>query len=177
MNAFPPVRRFRAALCLFIAGLVLSGVTAFPLLLELRVLTGLLGVGNAPGPAGHGGLAFWLLTVRQGLEETHAHYPWMAYGTDWLAFGHLVIALFFVGPLFHPASSRTVLCTGIAACAGVIPLATICGAIRGIPFYWRLIDCSFGLCGVLPLVYCLRLVPRIEAAAAHPANQNVSGFS
>ena len=176
MNAFPPVHRFRAALCLFIAGLVLSGVTAFPLLLELRLLTDLLGVGYTPGPTSHDGLVFWLQTVRQGLEQNHRYYPWMAYGTDWLAFGHLVIALFFVGPLLQPASGRTVLCTGIVACAGVIPLATICGAIRGVPLYWRLIDCSFGIFGVLPLIYCLRLLPRIEAAA-HPLNQKVSGFS
>ena len=144
----------------------MSGVTAFPLLLELRVLTGLLGVSAAQGPAGPGGLAFWLLIVRKGLEQTHAHYPWMAYGTDWLAFGHLVIALFFVGPLIEPASSRSVLRTGVIACAGVIPLALICGAVRGIPFAWRLVDCSFGVLGVLPLIYCLRLLPRIEAEAA-----------
>ena len=37
--------------------------------------------------------------------------------------------------------------TGIAACLAVIPLALICGPIRGIPFYWRLIDCSFGVIG------------------------------
>ena len=149
---------------MFIAGLVLSGVTAFPLLHELRLLTGLPGL----GAEGHGSLAHWLLTVRGGLEQTHAHYPWMAYGTDWLAFGHLVIALFFVGPLFQPAGSRAVLRTGVVACAGLIPLALICGAVRGIPFGWRLVDCSFGVFGVLPLFYCLRLLPRIEVAAAHP---------
>ena len=177
LNAFSPIRRFRVALCLFIAGLVLSGVTAFPLLLELRVLTDLLGVGYTPGPTGHDGLVFWLQTVRQGLEQAHVHYPWMAYGTDWLAFGHLVIALFFVGPLIQPASSRTVLLTGIAACVGVVPLALICGAMRGIPLYWRLLDCSFGVIGVVPLTYCLRLLPQIEAEAARAASQKVSGFS
>ena len=177
MNASPSIRRFRAALWLFIAGLVLSGVTAFPLVPELRLLTRVLGASSTPEPAGHGGLMFWLLTVRQGLEQTDARYPWIAYGTDWLAFGHLVIALFFVGPLIHPASGRGVLLAGIVACAGVIPLALICGPIRGIPFGWRLVDCSFGVLGVVPLVYCLRLLPQIEAAAARPATQNVSGFS
>jgi len=37
----------------------------------------------------------------------------------------------------------------------------ICGAIRGIPFYWQIIDCSFGVFGAIPLIYCLRLLPKI----------------
>jgi hypothetical protein len=41
---------------------------------------------------------------------------------------------------------------GIIACLGVIPLALIAGAIRQIPFYWRLIDCSFGILGIIPLM-------------------------
>ena len=90
-TAISPVRRFRIALGLFIAGLVFSGITAFPLRLEIRLITRLLGAGATPEPDGHGGLLCWLLTVRQGLEQTDARYPWMAYGTDWLAFGHLVI--------------------------------------------------------------------------------------
>jgi hypothetical protein len=34
----------------------------------------------------------------------------------------------------------------------VIPLALIAGAIRQIPFYWRVIDCSFGVFGIIPLL-------------------------
>ena len=47
----------------------------------------------------------------------------------------------------------------------MIPLALICGPIRGIPFYWRLIDCAFGEIGIIPLIYCLKLVRRIEKEA------------
>ena len=83
-------------MALFIVGLVISGVTAFPLLFELRILADLLPPGD-PSP-----IAFWILKVHAGLEHTYAHYPWVAYGTDWLAFGHLVIAMFFVGPLIDP---------------------------------------------------------------------------
>ena len=165
-NIASPLFRFRVAMSLFIVGLVLSGVTAFPLLGELRILTALLGVGDAPNPDGHTGLAFWILTVRHGLEQTYARYPWLAYGTDWLAFGHLVIAMFFVGPLVNPRTSRGTIYTGIVACFGVVPLALICGPIRGIPFYWRLVDCSFGVLGVLPLLYCLRLLRQIETEPA-----------
>lgn len=152
-------------MALFIAGLVLSGVTAFPLLHELRLLCRLLGVDSVASPAGSSGLTFWLLTVRTGLEQTYGDYPWIAYGTDWLAFGHLVIAGFFIGPLIHPTSSRATLYTGIFACLAVVPLAMICGPIRGIPFYWRVIDCSFGVIGVFPLIYCLRQIKRIAAEA------------
>ncbi len=150
---------------LFIAGLVLSGVTAFPLLHELRILCRVLGVGDAESPEGHRGLAFWILTVRWGLERTYALYPWVAYGTDWLAFGHLVIAMFFVAPLLHPVSGRATIYTGMAACVCVVPLAMICGPLRGIPLYWRLVDCSFGVFGLPPLIYCRHLIRRIEAEA------------
>jgi exosortase/archaeosortase len=73
-----------------------------------------------------------------------------------------VIAGFFIGPLIHPASSRATLYTGIVACVAIIPLAMVCGSIRGIPFYWRLIDCSFGVIGVIPLIYCLKLLRQME---------------
>ena len=46
---------------------------------------------------------------------------------------------------------------GLIGCLLVIPLAMICGPIREIPFYWRLIDCSFGILGAVPLLYCLHL--------------------
>ena len=155
MSHDPLLFRYRLSLSVFIAGLVLSGLTAFPLLHELELLSRLLGCQDAPGPEGHARLPFWILTVRNGLRAAHAAYPWMAYGTDWLAFGHLTIALFFIAPFRNPLPNDWVLKTGLLACAGIIPLALICGAIRGIPFYWRLIDCSFGIFGAIPLFYCL----------------------
>ena len=72
-----------------------------------------------------------------------------------LAFAHIVLAVFFIGPLVDPVRNVWVLWAGLIACAGVLPLALICGPLRGIPFYWRLIDCSFGVVGALPLVYRL----------------------
>jgi hypothetical protein len=47
----------------------------------------------------------------------------------------------------------------------VIPLAFICGPIRGVPFYWQLIDCFFGLVGIIPLWLSHREVKRIERLA------------
>lgn len=156
-------RRFRLVLGLFIIGLLLSGLTAFPLLHELRLLAAWLGVENHADYAGHEGLAFWIGQVWHGLEVTHAQFPFIAYGTDWLAFGHLMIAVFFIGPWRDPVANAWVLKVGLLACVLIFPLALICGEIRGIPLYWRLIDCSFGVFGALPLLYCLRLVRRMRA--------------
>lgn len=161
------VFRFRTSMLIFIVGLVLSGVTAFPLLHELRLLAAWASAADGILPDG---LVLWIETVRDGLEHTYARYPWVAYGTDWLAFGHIVIAMFFIGPLMHPPTSRANIQCGIVACVSIVPLAMICGPIRGIPFYWRLIDCSFGIIGLIPLVYCLRLLKQIEALPpSHPA--------
>ncbi len=160
-------RRFRFIVGVFIVGLVLSGITAFPLMHELELLAKWAGVPPDATPADAGGLAWWFGTIRDGLRDVHTRYPWLPYGTDWLAFGHIVIAMFFIGPYRDPIGNAWVLKVGLAACAGVIPVALICGPIRGIPFYWQMIDCSFGVIGSLPLLYCLSLVRRMRSAQAN----------
>jgi hypothetical protein len=162
-NSSRELRNIRILLLLFIVALVLSGLTAFPLLRELEWLATWLGVGDAASPEGYTGLQHWILKVREGLRETNAKYPFIAYGTDWLAFGHLVIAVFFIGAWRDPVRNIWILYAGLIACVGVIPLALICGAIREIPFYWRLIDCSFGVIGFIPLWLALRMTKRLTA--------------
>lgn len=166
--------RIRWAIGLFMLALILSGITAFPLLRELDLVVWLRGLGGASGGELPNGFHQWILTVRDGLRDTYAKYPWLAYGTDWLAFAHLIIAIFFVGPFRDPVRNVWVLQAGIVACVLVLPLALICGEIRQIPFGWRLIDCSFGLFGVLPLLYALSLTRRLASitplarGGAHP---------
>ena len=150
-------QRIRLLLWGFVVGLVLSGVTAFPLPQEARLLTEIL----PPGP-----LLDWIVRVRGGLEVAEARYPFLLYGTDWLAFAHLVIALAFVGPLRDPVRNIWVIEWAMLACVGVIPLALIAGPIRDIPFWWRLVDCSFGVVGIVPLWICLRMTRRLEALSA-----------
>ena len=151
------LQKLRLVLGGFIVALILSGATAFPLQRELDFLASFV---NPDGP--HSGLGFWILTVRDGLHESYARYPWLAYGTDWLAFAHVVIAVFFLGPLIDPVRNVWVMKAGLIACVLVIALAMICGPIRQIPLGWRLIDCSFGILGFVPLYYCLRLARRLE---------------
>jgi hypothetical protein len=158
--------RFRAWLSLFIFGLVLSGLTAFPLEHELRWVNQVLKVPPRAALGAEPALYTWLRRVYQGVTDTNRRYPFMAYGTDWLAFAHLAIAVAFLGPLRDPVRNRWVLEFGVIACAGVVALALIAGPIRGIPFYWRLIDSSFGVLGVIPLLICLRYVRILEGMPA-----------
>lgn len=158
--------RYRCSLGAFVAGLVFSGLTAFPLLTEIRVLSGWLGIADPARYQELTGLAHWIAFVRLGLEQTYAQFPYFGYGTDWLAFGHFASAAFFIRPFFKPMDSDWVLKTGLCICAAVIPTALIAGQVRGIPVSWRLVDCSFGVFGALPLLYCLSLTRSARAAEA-----------
>ncbi len=149
-------------LALFILAIIVSGVTAFPLQYELEAVAGVRGLSDITAEDAASGFDRWILTVRDGLRESYGKYPWLAYGTDWLAFAHIVVAIFFIGPLVDPVRNVWVLKAGLIACALVIPLALICGALRQIPMGWRLIDCSFGVLGAIPLFYCLKLTKALE---------------
>jgi hypothetical protein len=160
------IRWIRIWLAVFIFGLVISGITAFPLESELRWLVDVLRTGWLHGFADAIHLLPWLERVAEALADTNARYPFLAYGTDWLAFAHLVIAVAFVGPFVDPVRNKWVIQFGLIACAGVIPLALIAGPVRGIPLPWRLIDCSFGVFGAIPLWICLRAVRRLEPVSS-----------
>jgi hypothetical protein len=143
--------------------LVASGLTAIPLYWELNLLSSLLGIDPRADPAMLTGFGHWIARVRQGLEVTYGAYPFMAYGTDWVAFAHVIIAIFFVGPLLKPGTNEWVLIAGMIACVLVLPFALMAGAARDIPLGWRLIDCSFGILGFFPLLYAYILNRRIAA--------------
>jgi succinate-acetate transporter protein len=149
-------------LVVFSSGLVLSGVTAFPLQTELGWLAPALRGSLMQQLAQSGGLLRWIDTVNEGVRATNARYSFLAYGTDWLAFAHLVIAVAFIGPYIDPVRNKWVITFGLIACWSVFPLALIAGQIRGIPFVWRLIDCSFGVFGSIPLLRCRWLIVKIE---------------
>jgi hypothetical protein len=142
---------------LFIVGLVLSGLTAFPLETEIRLLSAYF-----PGPSALGN---WLRRVQEGIVQTNKHYPFMAYGTDWLAFAHLVIAVAFVGVWIDPVRNKFIVLWGMICCAAVVPLALIAGQVRGIPWGWRMIDCAFGVVGILPLLLMWRAIAKLETVA------------
>jgi len=154
------LRRIRWLTGVFILGLVVSGVTAIPLTTEVSWLCGWLGpmMGDATP------LAHWLDRVRTALVDTLRTFPFLFYGTDWLAFGHLMIAFAFVGAFRAPVRNRWLFDFGLIACGLVIPWALVFGAVRGIPVGWRVIDCSFGVIGALPLWWCRRWSRELERA-------------
>jgi len=159
---------------LFIAGLFISGATAIPLRTELNTLASMLPDAQYGRTSG---LTLWILKIKGALNDTYSNYPFMAYGTDWLAIGHFVIAIAFVGALRDPVRNRWLYLFGMLACILVIPYAMICGTVRGIPFYWRLIDCSFGVIGFVPLWFCWRWTGELERADLqwHAARHHESG--
>lgn len=165
------LQRIRFWLGIFIVGLILSGITAFPLETELRWLVALLNTSALRPIASATHLLPWMERVYEALSTTNAHYPFLAYGTDWLAFAHLVIAVAFLGPYVDPVRNKWMVTFGLIACAGVIPLAMVAGQIRGIPLGWRLIDCSFGMVGSVPLLICRRSILTLESQAKMRADR------
>ena len=147
--------RIRFLLILFIIGLVLSGITAFPIETQLAIAFDNITMFPLF-------LQGWITEVYHAIKTTNANYPYLSYGTDWLAFSHIVIAVAFIGPLRDPVKNIWILQFGMIACIMVFPLALIAGPIRHIPFYWTLIDCSFGLFGIIPLYICYKYIKRLE---------------
>lgn len=156
------LRRIRWLTWFFIVGLVFSGVTAIPLVTELNGLVSWFGLEGETSTTAGSELVRWLLGIRDSLVTTQAEHPQLFYGTDWLAFGHIVIAVAFVGALHDPVRNRWLFDFGLIACAMVIPWAFILGGVRGIPIWWRLIDCSFGVFGAVPLWWCRKWAWEIE---------------
>jgi hypothetical protein len=150
-------RRIKLLTWLFIIGLALSGTTAIPLQGELNLLVNFC---ESNGESSE--LARWLLRVRDALSQTQERHPFLFYGTDWLAFGHFVIAIAFIGALRDPVRNRWLFDFGLIACVMVIPYALVFGGLRGIPLWWRLIDCSFGLFGIIPLWFCRKWTSELE---------------
>ena len=141
------LKRCRLWMSVFIGGLVVSGVTAILLEWELRILTDLFG---AHDPAATG-LNGWLVKVHVALKAVSERYAFINYGFDWLAFGHLMIALAMVGVWLDPVKNEWLFTFGVMACVLVIPWAFVFGELRGIPIGWQLIDCAFGVVGLVPL--------------------------
>ena len=153
--------RIRRMILFFIFGLVISGITAFPIETEINLFDSYF-INSVWLQNYLPSIHSFLITVSKGIHETAKNYPFIFYGTDWLAFAHIVIGMAFIGPLRDPVRNIWVIEFGMIACLMVIPLAFICGPIRGIPFIWRIIDCSFGLFGIIPLWITRKWIAELE---------------
>jgi hypothetical protein len=152
MKTDKQIRIIRRLTVAFIACLVLSGITAFPLASEMDFLSNNI-------EAFPDFIQNWIREVNDSVQHTDAK---ILYGTDWLAFAHLIIASFFVGVYINPVKNKFIVQIGMIACFAIFPLAFICGPIRGIPFFHQLIDCCFGIIGLIPLGIIYRKIKQLE---------------
>ena len=152
--------RIRCLLLFFMVSLFLSGLTAIPVAPELRWLLAHLPVDSA--------IATLLRVVLNAYADVQDKYLFLLYGYDWLAFAHFVLAILFIGPYKKPVQNIWVIQFGLIACVLVIPFALTAGYLRGLPFWWRLIDCSFGVVGFAVLWICYQQINRLKAIQAIP---------
>jgi hypothetical protein len=144
--------KIRFTLIIFIVLLLLSGITAFPLRTEMDFL--MLHKSSFPLF-----MQSWIEEVYSAIAQTP---DLVLYGTDWLAFAHIIIALFFIPVYVDPVKHKANLVIGMISCATILPLAFICGPIRGIPFFHQLIDCSFGVIGIAFLFFILTHINKLN---------------
>ena len=159
------LKQTRHWIIFFMIVLFLSGLTAIPLERELAFLSRCFSPTNMVGA--------WIQKVYLGIVHANRMYPFLAYGYDWLAFAHFVLAILFIGPLKDPVRNKWVIEFGMIACVLIIPFAFIAGHFRGIPLGWRLIDCAFGVIGLIPLSICLGKVNAMEKEITHSQNENI----
>jgi hypothetical protein len=155
-------KRIRLFLIFFILALIAAGLTAIPLRWELALLNQWFGMNTFLAKT-LPPMAHWISRVNNSVQNGYGEYPLLAYGTDWLAFAHLVIAVAFIGPLRDPVRNIWIIEFGMIACLLIIPWALIFGAVRQIPPFWTLIDISFGIFGIVPLWLVRRDILRISA--------------
>jgi len=144
----------RQCLAFFMTMLIVSGITAMPAERELSFAVRIVDADSLMGS--------WLNEISYAIKNTSREYPYLFYGYDWLAFAHFIIAIAFVGPYQDPVKNKWVIEFGSIACMLTIPFALIAGYFRGIPFCWRLVDCSFGIIGLVPLGICYNKINAIE---------------
>jgi hypothetical protein len=147
-------RRIHFLLLFFILALSAAGLTAIPLKWELALLNQWLGMSSLMSQVWPS-LGEWISRVNDSVQNGYGQYPLLAYGTDWLAFAHLVIAVAFIGPLRDPIRNIWVIESNDRQVL-IIPWALTFGAVRDIPLFWTLIDISFGVFGILPLWFLRR---------------------
>lgn len=157
------IKNIRHWLVFFIISLIVSGVTA------LDVAHGIVWLKQFYC---NDTIHNWLNTVSVAIVKTNDNYPFLFYGYDWLAFAHIVIAVAFIAPYNDPVRNKWVIQFGRIAALMIIPFALIAGDIRGIPFWWQIIDCSIGIIALWPLSKYYSLINKLEELQASIQSSN-----
>lgn len=151
------LKNIRIRTAVFMIGLFISGLTCFPLELEMSIANTLFAAWAITPPA-------FIKDVLVGISETMANHQFLFYGTDWLGFAHVLYAILFYGVYKDPVKNIWVTQFGLMACVAIFPLAFIMGHIRGIPFWWQLVDSSFGIIGLIVMVPVYRMTKELIKA-------------
>lgn len=153
------MKRARVMLGIVVFGLLVSGITVWPAVPELKMAVRLVWGEAAPSGTLHG----FVLKAIEGLEAMQTNYPFMLYAHDWLAFAHIVLAILFAGAIRDPVRNVWIVQCGLIMCALVPVLAGICIPLRGIPLIWFWLDFAFAPAAAWPLWIALKDIRRAEA--------------
>jgi hypothetical protein len=147
--------KIRLMMSIVIAGMLITAIAAFPIVTNIQLLNQVVGKGTAMGnflpPLGE-----WITYTSSTVADLDREHPFLFYASDWMVFAHLIIAIVFIGPWRDPKKNIWVMEWGMIACLAIIPTAMIAGEIREIPFFWRLVDCMFGIICIIPLYLARR---------------------
>jgi len=146
------LRKIKIMMAVVIGSLGLISVVAFPVVTNIDLLKGLVGLDTIIGGA-LPRLGQWVTSSADAVLAIDVQYPFIFYMSDWMVFGHIIIAIFFIGAYRDPVRNIWIIETGLIACVLLVPFALIAGAVREIPLFWRLIDSSFGILCFIPLWY------------------------
>ena len=146
-------------LAIVVFGLLISGITVWPAVSELK-----LAIKIAWGDAEPSGILHsFVIQAIEGLEVMEAQYPFLLYAYAWLAFAHIVLAILFAGAIRDPVRNKWIVQCGLIMCALIPVLAGICIPIRGLPLRWFWIDFAFAPAAGIPLWIALKDINRAEA--------------
>ena len=155
MSTAADLRFIRRWTLFFMAALIVSGLTAVPLEWGTRWLAEITTTWSGPWHA-------WAQKAAVAIADIASTYPFLFYGTDWLAFAHVVIAIAFIGVLRDPVRNKWLLAWRFFSCGLVLVLAFAWAPVREIPFFGRCVDASFGVIGAVPLWLVRRRITQLE---------------
>lgn len=145
-------REIKILLALYVIALVISGATA------MIVPEGIAWLDKSI-PTTWSTIYQWIHFVHLKIQASP---KFLLYGFDWLAFAHYVIAMSFYGVWKDAVRNKWVIEWAMLASIAIFPMAFVMGYLRGIPFWWQLIDCSFGVVSLIPLIMIHRRIKVME---------------
>jgi hypothetical protein len=108
-------------------------------------------------------ISAWIEHLNLAVSETYSSYPFFAYCMDYLVYASVVLAIFLLGAIKDPVKNVWVVQVFMVACCLAFILPFIVGPLRDIPVFWRCIDSSCGLIGLLFFLLAYRLIRKLEA--------------